>query len=57
MVFIALTGYLISLFGSLVYNEIIILNCWKLDENTRMKINKRSKFELLNEIFELREDE
>lgn len=37
-----LTGYLLIFFGSLVYNEIIILHFWGLDYNTKKDIYRRS---------------
>jgi len=39
--------YLINLFFSLVFNEIIILNFCELDFNTKIKIEKREKDEIL----------
>lgn len=50
--FISLAGYLISLFGALVFNEIILINCWKFNKNTRKILNERSNFEIVNQTVE-----
>ena len=42
-------GYLILLFSTLIYNEIIIFNCGGLDKNTKQFVNKRI-FKELKEI-------
>ena len=34
-------GYLIVLFSSLIYNEIIILNFWGLSKNTKIFVEQR----------------
>ena len=34
-------GYLIVVFASLIYNEIIIFNFWGLSKNTKKFINQR----------------
>ena len=39
-------GYLILLFSSLIYNELIILNCCDLNKNTKKFVNKRLYEEL-----------
>ena len=41
-------GYFISLFSTLIYNEIIILNFWGFNKNTKKYIEKRQKKELLS---------
>ena len=43
-----LLGYLISLFASLIYNEIIILNFFGLNKYTKKYINERQKEELIS---------
>ena len=45
---------IISIFGCLIYNEIIILNVYGFDYNTKKEINKRQFFEK-NEILEMSE--
>ena len=39
-------GYLIALFSTLIYNEIIIFNCFGLNKNTKRFVNKRENKEL-----------
>ena len=39
-------GYLIALFSTLIYNELIILNCCGLNKNTKKFVNKRIYKEL-----------
>lgn len=39
-------GYLITLFSTLIYNEIIIFNCWGLNKETKKFVNKRIDEEL-----------
>ena len=39
-------GYFIALFSSLIYNELIILNCCGLNKNTKKFVNKRINEEL-----------
>ena len=39
-------GFLIILFSSLIYNEIIIFNFWGLNENTKKFVNQRLNSEL-----------
>ena len=39
-------GYLILLFSSIIYNELIILNCCDLNKNTKKFVNKRLYEEL-----------
>ena len=39
-------GYLITLFSSLIYNEIIIFNCFGLNKNTKRFVDKRVYKEL-----------
>ena len=39
-------GYLIAFFSSLIYNEIIIFNCFGLNKNTKRYVNKRIYKEL-----------
>ena len=39
--------FVIIIFASLIYNEIIILKFWKLNINTKKHITKRSNSELL----------
>ena len=39
--------FVIIIFASLIYNEIIILKFWKLNKNTKKHITKRSNSELL----------
>ena len=48
-----LLGYIITLFASLIYNEIIIFNFWDLNENTNKYIDQRGK----NELISLRDSE
>ena len=38
-------GFIIELFAILIFNEIIVLNFWGLNENTRKGINDREKEE------------
>ena len=38
-------GYIITLFSSLIYNEIIILNFWDLNENTKKYVEQRQNIE------------
>ena len=38
-------AYLINMFFILVFNEIIILNFWKLDYNTKKRIQQRMRNE------------
>ena len=45
-----LLGYIITLFASLIYNEIIIFNFWDLNENTNKYIDQRGKNELNTNI-------
>ena len=40
-------GYLILLFGILIYHETIILNFWKLNEDTKKFIEKRQKEDIV----------
>ena len=40
-------GYLIALFASLIYNEIIILNFWGLSKNTKRFVERRVNQESL----------
>ena len=40
-------GYLISSFGSIIYNEILIIKVWQLNKDTVAEINKRGKEEIL----------
>ena len=40
-------GYLISSFGSIIYNEILIIKVWQLNKDTVAEINKRGKKEIL----------
>ena len=40
--------FVIIIFASLIYNEIIILKFWKLNKNTKKHITKRSNSELLS---------
>ena len=46
-----MVGCLICFIGSLIYNEIIVLNIFNLDSDTEKEINERA----LNEEFEDRE--
>ena len=46
-------GYLITLVSSLIFNEIIILNFWGLNSNTKIFVEERQKKELI----ELAKDE
>ena len=39
-------GYLITLFSTLIYNEIIIFNCCGLNRETKIFVNKRIDKEL-----------
>ena len=39
-------GYLITLFATLIYNEIIIFNCCNLNRDTKIFVNKRIDKEL-----------
>ena len=39
-------GYFIALFSTLIYNELIILNCCGLNKNTKKFVNKRIYKEL-----------
>ena len=43
-------GYFIIIFGALILNEIIIFNCFGLNENTYLKISDRGKID--SEYFE-----
>ena len=38
-------AHLINLFCSLVYNEVIIINLWVLDYNTKKRIQERMKID------------
>ena len=40
-------GYLISSFGSIIYNEMLIIKVWGLNKDTVEEINKRGKKEIL----------
>ena len=42
---IPLPGYLIIIFGTLLYNEIIIFYCWGLGYNTKKEISGRPRNE------------
>ena len=46
-------GYFITLFSTLIYNELIILNCCHLNRNTKKYLNKR----IYKELEEIRKDE
>ena len=46
-------GYIIALFSSLIYNELIIFNCCDLDKETKKFVNKR----LDKEFKELKKNE
>ena len=59
-------AYLINFFCCLVFNEVVILNFWKLDYNTKIRIQERIIIEndlnannklIINQIIEEREDE
>ena len=39
-------GYLIAIFSTFIYNELIILNCYGLNKNTKKFVNKRINKEL-----------
>ena len=39
-------GYLIALFSTFIYNELIIFNCCGLNKNTKKFVNKRILAEL-----------
>ena len=41
--YIPLPGYLIIIFGTLLYNEIIIFYCWGLGYNTKKEISRRAR--------------
>jgi len=43
-------AYLINMFFILVFNEVIILNFWNLDYNTKKRIQQRTKLEHSNAI-------
>ena len=43
--YIPLPGYLIIIFGTLLYNEIIIFYCWGLGYNTKKEISRRARNE------------
>ena len=46
-------GYIITLFSTLIYNELIIFNCCDLNKNTKKFVNKR----LNEELEEIKKDE
>lgn len=50
---LVISGYSVILIACLVYNEIIILYCCKLEEYTRKEIRKREKKETLNDFDDL----
>ena len=59
-------AYLINFFCCLVFNEVVILNFWKLDYNTKIRIQERIIIEndlnannklIINQIVDEREDE
>ena len=43
-------GYIIAVFGSIVYNEMIILSCCGLDRDTQSNISERSSSEVSENI-------
>ena len=52
-------GYIIILFSSLIYNEIIVLNFYGLSENTKKLVKQRVQQEVLefNDITNLHDDD
>ena len=55
LIVLEIIGIFITLFATLVYDEVIIINKWKLNENVKLNIIKRgnedvSKIEELNEL-------
>ena len=46
-------GYLIAIFSTFIYNELIILNCYGLNKNTKKFVNKR----IIKELEELKTNE
>ena len=42
--------FFINLFCCLIFNEVIILNFWKLDYNTRKRIQERQSVESIESI-------
>lgn len=46
--YLELIGFILLVFGTLVYNEILVLPFWGFDKNTKAAIAKRSRSSLID---------